>query len=321
MKSMKSFLLQIFMMAFLFPAMLLSVTQFDLLDVEASGLQFTPQTEAFSVTVNWGEEQSNMDLEAYVLGVVLAEMPAEFEMEALKAQAVVARTFAWKAFTTGGKHGDHTICTNSACCQGYISEENYLSYYGTAEEAEKVRKAVQSTAGTVITYGDDLIEATYFSSSGGYTEDAYAVWGNDYPYLTAKESPEEDAQGEECKAFSSAYLESILHTRLEDNPEAWFHDWEFTNGGGVAGVGVGNRRFSGTELRQALNLRSTLFSVTIENDVVFFHTRGYGHRVGMSQFGADAMAMEGKTYEEILKYYYTGIELKKIMELEGENGK
>ena len=115
MKSMKSFLLQIFMMAFLFPAMLLSATQFDLLDVEASGLQFTTQTEAFSVTVNWGEEQSNMDLEAYVLGVVLAEMPAEFEMEALKAQVVVARTFTWKALTTGGEHGDHTICTNSAC--------------------------------------------------------------------------------------------------------------------------------------------------------------------------------------------------------------
>lgn len=316
MKSMKSFLLQIFIMAFLFPAMLLSVTQFDLLDTGVAAAQFTSRSEAYSIIVNWGAEQSTMDLEEYVLGVVLAEMPAEFEAEALKAQAVVARTFAWKAFTTGGKHADHTICTNAACCQGYISEGNYLSYYGTPEEVEKVKQAVQATTGTVITYGGDLIEATYFSSSGGYTEDAAAVWGNDYPYLTAKESPEEDLEGEESKAFSSAYLESTLHTQLEGNPEDWFHDWEFTNGGGVASVGIGNRTFSGTELRKALNLRSTLFSVTIENDVVFFHTKGYGHRVGMSQYGADAMALEGKTYEEILQYYYTGIELKKITELE-----
>ncbi|MGM9604849.1 MAG: stage II sporulation protein D [Faecousia sp.] len=260
-----------------------------------------------------------MDLEEYVFGVVLAEMPAEFEAEALKAQAVVARTFAWKAATTGGKHGDYTLCTNSACCQGYLSEGNYLSYYGTAEEVEKVRKAVDATAGIVITYGAELIEATYFSSSGGYTEDAAAVWGNDYPYLTAKESPEADLEGEESKAFSRAYLESTLHAQLGDDPEAWFHDWEFTNGGGVASVGIGNRTFSGTELRKALNLRSTLFSVSIENDVVFFHTKGYGHRVGMSQFGADAMALEGKTYEEILQYYYTGTELKKIIDLGEEN--
>ena len=184
---------------------------------------------------------------------------------------------------------------------------------------KKIRNAVQATAGTVVTYGGELIEATYFSSSGGYTEDAAAVWGNDYPYLAAKESPEEEPEGEQSKAFSAAYLEEALHTRLGDDPEAWFHDWQFTNGGGVASVGIGNRTFSGTDLRKALDLRSTRFSVTIENDVVFFHTVGYGHRVGMSQYGADAMALEGKTYEEILQYYYTGTELKTIPELEEEN--
>lgn len=316
MKSLKAFLFQIFMMAFMLPAMLLGATRSDLLNTDPSGPRFTPQ--AHSVTVDWGEEQTVMDLETYVCGVVLAEMPADFEEEALKAQAVVARTFAWKTVTTGGKHGNHSLCINSSCCQGYISEGNYIHYYGTAEEVKKVRNAVQATAGTVITYGGELIEATYFSSSGGYTEDAAAVWGNDYPYLTAKESPEVESDGEQRKAFSAAYLEEAFHIRLGEKPEEWFHDWEFTNGGGVASVGIGNRTFSGTELRKALDLRSTCFSVSIENGVVFFHTRGYGHRVGMSQYGADAMALEGKTYAEILKYYYTGIELKKIPELEGE---
>lgn len=314
MKTIKTFLLQIFMMAFLLPAMLLGATRYDCWNTDTSELWFNPQT--YSVTVNWGAEQTIMDLETYVCGVVLAEMPAEFEKEALKAQAVVARTFAWKAATTGGKHGDHSLCIHSSCCQGYVSEGNYIRYYGTEEDVKKIRNAVQATAGTVITYGGELIEATYFSSSGGYTEDAAAVWGNEYPYLIAKVSPEEELEGEQSKAFSAAYLEDTLHTRLEDSSETWFHDWELSSGKGVASVGIGNRTFSGTELRKTLGLRSTRFSVTIENDVVFFHTRGYGHRVGMSQYGADAMALEGRTYKEILQYYYSGIELKAISELE-----
>ena len=164
----------------------------------------------------------------------------------------------------------------------------------------------------VITYEKELIEATYFSSSGGATEDAVAVWGNEYPYLVSKESPEPDNQGEESVAFSSAYLENLLHIELGDDPKDWFQDWEKTPGGGVAHVKIGGRSFSGTELRELLGLRSTVFSITIENDVVFFQTKGYGHRVGMSQYGAEVMAVEGKSWEEILKYYYTGVTLETI---------
>lgn len=308
MKSAKAFLLQIFMMAFLFPAMLLSVVQY----TQAGDSSPAGQTEPHYITIQRGGELTELHLEEYVAGVVLAEMPSEFQLEALKAQAVVARTFAWKAASTGGKHTDGTLCTNSACCQGYVSEENYLRYYGTPAEVEKIKSAVYATAGIVITYDGELIEATYFSSSGGSTEDAAAVWGNDYPYLISRESPEENMEEEEITAFSGSYLESILNTRLEGEPDTWFHDWEYTSGGGVARVGIGNRFFSGTELRKALNLRSTLFSITTEHGVVFFHTRGHGHRVGMSQYGAEAMALEGKTFQEILQYYYSGTELKTI---------
>ena len=121
-----------------------------------------------------------MDMDTYLVGVVLAEMPASFESEALKAQSVVARTYTRKAYETGGKHGDGSVCANSACCQAYISPDSYLSKGGTQEGLDKIRAAVAETSGFVLTYGDELIEATYFSCSGGSTEDAAAVWGTDF---------------------------------------------------------------------------------------------------------------------------------------------
>lgn len=319
MKSLKTIVAQSFMIAFLLPAILLSVTRFESLNTSRASSEKRSQITKRFVTVDRDANRSDMELEAYVTGVVLAEMPVEFELEALKAQAVAARTFAWKAASTGGKHGDGSVCTDYSCCQGYVSEEDFLENYGTREELKKIKEAVSSTADIIVTYQGKLIEATYFSSSGGHTEDAAAVWGGSYPYLLSKESPEGAREGEECKAFSSAFLETTLHTELDDPPDTWFHDWEFTEGGGVASVGIGSRTFSGTTVRDALNLRSTLFTVSIENDVIFFHTKGYGHRVGMSQLGADVMALEGKTFEEILCYYYTGTELTKISELEDTN--
>lgn len=315
MKSWKTFVWQLYMMVFLFPAVLLSGTRFEPLNTgSASERQPSHAAERY-ISVDHGDFKSEMELEAYVTGVVLAEMSAEFEPEALKAQAVAARTFAWKAVSTGGKHGDGSVCTNYSCCQGYVAESDFIDNYGTQEELEKIQNAVFSTADVVVTYQGNLIEATYFSSSGGFTEDAAAVWGGSYPYLISKESPEETQEGETFKAFSSAFLETALHTTLNGSPDTWFHDWEFTKGGGVASVGIGNRVFSGTAIRKTLGLRSTLFTVSIENDVIFFHTSGYGHRVGMSQLGADAMAMEGKSYDEILRYYYTGTELSPISAL------
>ena len=315
MKSNKTFLFWFFLLVFLLPALLLPTIKQYIEEEAAAEPVFFSQEENHTILVSMGGQLQEMDLEQYVVGVVLAEMPADFDSEALKAQAVVARTFAWKAAVTGGKHGDASVCTNSRCCQGYLPEERYARYYGTEEEIEKVKNAVYSTKETVITYEGELIEATYFSSSGGATEDAVAVWGNDYPYLTSKESPEPDSQGEESVAFSSAYLEKALHIEFGDDPKDWFRDWEKTPGGGVAKVKIGGRSFSGTELRELLGLRSTVFSVTIKNDVVFFNTKGYGHRVGMSQYGAEAMAVEGKNWEEILKYYYTGVTLEKISQL------
>lgn len=307
MKSRKIIFLRVILLMLLLPAVLRPFFREGQREIARAT---EPQGQANSILVRQAQSQVQMDLEEYVVGVVLAEMPAEFETEALKAQAVVARTFAWKAAVTGGKHGDGSVCIDPSCCQGYVAPGHFLQSFGTDGELEKVRAAVSGSAGLVLTYQGELIEATYFSSTAGYTEDAAAVWGSSYPYLVSTESPEKG--DEESVAFSRAYLEKTLAVQLGEDTDSWFTQWEYTSGVGVASVTVGGKSFPGTLLRRKLNLRSTVFTVTIQNDAVVFHTQGYGHRVGMSQLGADAMAAVGSTFEEILTYYYTGAELERL---------
>ncbi len=310
MKSTKAFFAQLFALLLFLPLALRPFFRTNEREIALA----TPAPEEWEISVILNGAVREMELEEYVVGVVLAEMPADYEAEALKAQAVVARTFAWKAVCTGGKHGDGSICTQPSCCQGYLTPAQYLQDYGTAAQLQKIRAAVMDTSGMVLTYAGELIEATYFSSASGYTEDAVAVWGNSYPYLTAKPSPEEVL--EETVAFSSAYLGELLGIAPEGEPDTWFSHWCLTQGGGVENVTIGGKTFAGTTIRQRLGLRSTAFSVEVRNDVVFFTTKGYGHRVGMSQLGADAMAAEGAEYPRILSYYYDGTELKKIGEID-----
>lgn len=254
------------------------------------------------------------NLEDYLVEVVLAEMPATFEKEALKAQAVAARTYTQKSSLTGGKHGDGSVCTNASCCQAYISREDYLNRGGTEENLNKVHSAVAETAGYVLTYGGSLIEAVYFSCSGGSTEDASAVWGTEYPYLQAVDSPGEEGAAVYWDSihFSSEEFRDALGINLGGEPEGWFGSPVYTEGGGVAEMEIGGLRYTGTQLRYQLGLRSTAFSIETEGDTITITTRGYGHRVGMSQYGAEAMAVAGSGYEEILAHYYRGAVLTKI---------
>ena len=275
----------------------------------------TAPVEVHPVRVRFSENGvEEPDMDTYLVGVVLAEMPASFETEALKAQAVAARTYTQKAKTTGGKHGDGSVCTDPACCQAYIAEEAYLARGGTQEEADKVREAVFATSGLVLTYEGELIEATYFSCSGGSTEDAAAVWGTDVPYLQAVSSPgeEEAAHYTDSVTFTPAEFQSALGTELTGNPEGWFTITTYTEGGGVAAMTIGGQVYSGTQLRALLGLRSTAFTVAATRDKITITTKGYGHRVGLSQYGADAMAVTGSNFEEILAHYYPGTSLTRL---------
>ena len=255
-----------------------------------------------------------MDMDPYITGVVLAEMPASFEPEALKAQSVASRTYAWKASLTGGKHGDGSVCTESSCCQGYVAESTYLEKGGTQEAVDNVSLAVAQTSGCVLTYGGELIEATYFSCSGGSTEDAAAVWGTDYPYLQSVSSPGEEkaASYTQTLSFTPEEFQAALGREMNGAPESWFTITTYTEGGGVAAMTIGGETYTGTELRTMLSLRSTAFSVAASGAEIRITTRGYGHRVGMSQYGADAMAVQGSTYPEILGHYYPGTELARL---------
>lgn len=273
-----------------------------------------PEQTPLPVRVRTGETVREGDMDSYLVGVVLAEMPASFEPEALKAQSVVARTYARKAYVTGGKHGDGSVCTDSACCQAYVSEADYLAKGGTQANVEKIRSAVFATSGLILTYEGEIIEATYFSCSGGSTEDAAAVWGTEFPYLQAVDSPGEEnaAYFRSTVEFTPAEVEAALGVVLTGNPESWVSSVTYTDGGGVDTISIGGTFFTGTEVRSLLGLRSAAFSVESAEDRLVVTTKGFGHRVGMSQYGADAMAVGGSTCEEILAHYYQGTELTQL---------
>lgn len=254
---------------------------------------------------------SKMELEDYITAVVLREMPAEFEVEALKAQAVVARTYTMRRYQSRDKHLGAVICTNPSCCQGYLSCEAYLADSGSQELLNKVAAAVADTAGQVLVYDGALIDATYFSCSGGMTEDAKAVWGSDIPYLQATVSPGEEkaAHFVDTATFTTSEFARLLELELSCEPKRWIGNVTYTDGGGVDEIQICGRLYKGTTLRQKLNLRSTAFVISVIGNTVTITTKGFGHRVGMSQYGADAMAVQGNSYQEILSYYYHGTEL------------
>ena len=271
------------------------------------------------LTLRRGEELLELPLEEYLVGVVLSEMPASFGSEALKAQAVAARTFALRQMDSG-KHNDCDLCADSGCCQAWSSRTCMEEKLGDAWEAywEKAEKAVRETEGEAMYYQGSLIDAVYFSCSGGRTEAAVAVWGSEVPYLQSVLSTGEENAAPfyseteiSHAAFRATILDTFAQADLSGSPNTWFGEQTRTEGGGVDTLMVGGVPVKGTELRTLFRLRSTDFDLTVEEDHLVFSVRGYGHRVGMSQYGANAMAKEGKSYREILSHYYCGVEILK----------
>ena len=278
---------------------------------ETTVLEETKPKEYFLRVVVDSDKIENMELDTYLTSVVLREMPASFEKEALKAQAVVARTYALRRQESGGKHIGADVCTSPSCCQGYCTIEEFVANGGTQEEIEKVKDAVMSTKNQVLTYKGKLTEATYFSCSGGLTEDAQAVWGSDIPYLQSVESPGEENAGAftDTVSLSVNEFKNKLGSNLSGKPESWIEGVTYTDGGGVDTITICGAKYKGTEFRSLLGLRSTSFVITIVGDSITITTKGYGHRVGMSQYGADAMAVKGSNYKEILAHYYVGTQI------------
>ena len=262
-------------------------------------------------------------LDEYLYGVLSAEMPASYEEEALKAQAIVARTYTiYQIKENGGKHGEAHVCDNPSCCQAWISKEDRLKRWEENKRDEywnKIVLAVDSTTGKIITYEGKPINAFFHSNSGGTTEIPLNVWGGSgYPYLQAVATAGEDAYSQ--YASEVTYTKNEIVEKLRQNhPEIQINFEledaiqikEYTDSGRVKTISFGNVNLSGVEARTTFGLKSANFSIKIEGDKVKFAVIGYGHGVGMSQTGADALAKEGKSCEEIIHHFYTGVEIVK----------
>ena len=264
-----------------------------------------------------------LGLDQYLWRVVAAEMPASFELEALKAQAAAARTYTLsKLGRTVEKHPDADVCTDITCCQAYIDPDQAAANWGdnAAVYTAKITSAVSETDGMAVLYDGQPIQAVFFSSAAGRTVDAVEVWGNSVPYLTGVDSPEGDEVPNyhstvtfTPEEFKSKLLAQYPDADLSGDPAGWFQNTVPNSAGGVEQVDVGGVTVSGGALRTLLGLRSTSFTVTAGSQGVTFSVTGYGHGVGMSQYGANALAKQGKTYDEILKWYYTGVEVAPYM--------
>ena len=266
-------------------------------------------------------EIEEIKLDEYLYGVVSAEMPVSFEKEALKAQAVVARTYTiYKIVNNNNKHGEADICDDSTCCQAWISKEDRLAKWKDEEKEQnwnKIVEAVNSTQGKIILYEGKPINAFFHSNSGGKTEPPINVWGGSgYPYLQSVETAGEDAYSQYSSELTITKQE--FEEKMKANYEDFTINYEdnpieikaYTEGNRVKTIKIGNKELSGVEVRTILGLRSANFQVSIDGDNISFKVVGYGHGVGMSQTGADSMAKEGKNYEEIIKHFYTGVEIK-----------
>ncbi len=267
-------------------------------------------------------EVEQVNLDEYLCNVVSAEMPANYEIEALKAQAIVARTYTiYKILNK--KHDTADICDDSTCCQAWISKNDRLARWEESQREsnwQKIVSAVNDTKGKIITYDDKPIDAFFHSNSGGVTEVPVNVWGGTgYPYLQSVETSGEDTYTQYSSevVFTQEQLINKLKEKYSDISIDFSNNddikiMEYTESTRVKTVKFGNHEISGVEARSLLGLRSTNFEISIDDDNIKFSVKGYGHGVGMSQTGADSMAKQGSSAEDIIKHFYTGVEVSEV---------
>ncbi|EYE89832.1 sporulation protein [Fervidicella metallireducens AeB] len=267
-------------------------------------------------------------LEDYLRGVVAAETPASFELEALKAQAIAARTFAVAHMNVYGgngcaRHNGADVCSEVHCQAWMSKQERMKSWDGENAEKywKKISDAVDSTRGMVITYEGKLAkDIKYHASSGGKTENSVSVFGYESPYLVSVDSPYEKGNSR----FTSVVTlkkQDFINRLKESNPSlklsvktlsSQVKVISYTDGGRVKDIKIGDKIFTGVDIRWAVGLKSANFTIKFDKDNIIFTVVGSGHGVGLSQWGANEMAKRGSNYSEILKHYYKGTELKEI---------
>ncbi|MBQ9987198.1 MAG: stage II sporulation protein D [Erysipelotrichales bacterium] len=260
--------------------------------------------EQVMVVVKRKEEEIEIPLEEYIVGVVASEMPASFSLEALKAQSVASRTFVASR---------NYVVDDSTSSQVYKSEQELKDTFQSEyeEKITKIKEAVEATRGEVLVYQGSIISALFFSTSNGYTVSSQDYFTNELPYLQAVSS-EWDLEVNENVIQSVTFTNRDLCQLLSCNGTIQIEIISRYEDHRVKSVKVNDTLYTGRELREKLSLRSTDFLIEQTGDSYIFTTIGYGHGVGMSQYGAQGMALEGYSYQEILRYYYQGVEIYKL---------
>lgn len=260
------------------------------------------------------QQVKNENIENYLIGVVAAEMPASFHEEALKAQAVAARTYIYSRLmsnNTNSSHPNAVVCTDSTHCKAWLSDEElhykmgekwYSKYY------KKIKEAVEKTHGEIITYENEPIVAVFHSTSSGRTENSADVWGGELPYLKSVESPGDRTSP---KFTSSVTVNKKNVCETLGITDAEVYEYQRSEGGAVMTVNIGGYLFKGNDIRNYFKLNSSNFEIEVTEADFIFHVKGNGHGVGMSQYGANDMAENGSTYIDILSRYYTDISFSK----------
>ncbi|MBO7748015.1 stage II sporulation protein D [Paenibacillus sp. MWE-103] len=272
-----------------------------------------------SVYLTKDKRIEHMPIELYVRGVLASEMPVDFELEALKAQAIAARTYIYRRLLTGDRSGLSGEREKEADVDDTVMNQAYLSlsallnrWSGNEKDANlgKLNEAVEQTKGLIVTYGGQPIEASFFSTSNGYTENASDYWNLDLPYLRCVASPWDKALSPKYEQTVTMKLkDAAAKLGLTTNEVRSMRIGSTTPGDRVKDVRAGGATLTGREIREKLSLASSDFSWTIDGNEISITTKGYGHGVGMSQWGADGMAKEGATAREILAHYYTGTKI------------
>lgn len=277
--------------------------------------------DSISVYNTETDEAFTLSFRDYIIGVVAAEMPAQFHEEALSACAAAAATVARKKIISGSDEslGGAVISTDPTKHQAFSDTEKLKERWGEDFDMyyEKICKAVDKAIDYSITFDGELIVAAYHAISTGITEDAQNVWEGGFPYLTSVESPGDKLSPKYSSEVKVTFDEfSKIFTEegavFPEDKTLWFSSGEYTDAGTLMNIKIGEKNFSGEELRDLLSLRSAAVKLSMNNEGITFRVTGYGHGVGMSQYGADYYARQGYTWQEIIKHYYTGVEIEII---------
>ncbi len=272
----------------------------------------TNKDDAIQVSLSYNQDKTDaftIDLEEYVIGVVAGEMPASFSMEALKAQAVASRTFALYKMNTVKDY----VLSTTISDQVYLTMDKMQEKWGNDFEYyyDRVKTAVEETKGEVLTYDGNLASTYYFAISNGYTDDALVVFNEDKDYLVSVDS----SWDKNYQSYSSVYTMNKIDfcNKLEiscDN--ITILDVIRADNNYVRNITINDKTFTGVQVFQKLNLKSTDFDIIVDGNSIKIQTRGFGHGIGMSQYGAQGMALDGNSYKNILFHYYNGTEIVKM---------